>query len=1177
MKGIKAGQLQATIKIGILFIFILTGACCMPSAFAQPTYMMQNLTVDDCEGTLTDSEAGPEDGQYDHNEDFTFTICVDNADEIILAFNFFSTEDNYDVLAIYDGPNTASPLLASLTGVIQPPPVIVATSGCVTLHFISDDNIVAAGWELDWMVEIDDPVPPVIEVISVLDCPMESITFQFDFPVDCDVFTASNFSIIGPGGPSIAQVIPLDCVSGELGQLFEVVFGAELAQSGTYRLLFNGAIQDVCGEWHDVNANVVFDLANCPFTVEIELENDACEGDCGIVNAVVIGGDVGATYDFMWGHTFLNQASVNICTDVSVLLSVTVTDPVSLDMVIAQYTYVPLENPVILNPVQDTVCSSMGDHFYQSSLPGGLYTSMIIPSWLEADGRYQFWRWQNETMLSMDVVTYTAPNGCVDYDTVMVLPVNPGSIEAACVGAPDFMVNGGSPSGGIWQGPHVALDGTFSPVMVGSFVINYTAPNGCIGYKRINVEPGITMPDVDTICSSQEFDLVAVPYGGRWSGPGIVNAIVGRIRPWTVPSNQTYSYVYTLEGCTDTIDIFIQELWAGPDFSVCKSDSLMFLNQVGNWSGPGIYLPMENAFDISMLGPGTYTYTITAFGCTDDFKLYIEDPYAVPYAPISFCQEDTWYLLSDYVDYGPNWGTFTGPTIVESNDEWYFNPGLAGGGIHTIVFDAVGCQDSFTISVEPFADIPDYSFCELSPAQILTADPPGGTWSGPGFLDGASGLFDPQLLPPGIHYISYVSPAGCLSLDSIEIILRQPVTITGVDQVYCSSDTLIDVILMPSGGDFFINGIASPPQFNPSLLGTGTHELFYTRGTGPCGSVKRIFISVMPPIDGTGTPADSICIGDNTVVAVAATGGVGTLTYTWDQGLGFGSSHIVSPLNNTLYTVTVTDGCSEPFMSNAFVYVHQPFDIDLNTGPAVCYDDTSYVEIIPPLSGQYLIEWQLDSVYDSPYLEGNPGIYEVEITELFSGCKQTFDIQIPGPPPLSANFTITPNQACIDIIDNTIQVIDLATGYTDGILDFGDGTSPIPYVQGEFIEHDYEDIGDFLITLIVSNDLGCMDTLYRNICVENRVVIYVPNIFSPNGDGTNDVVKIDAYGMRDITWNVFTRWGENVFEAHSFDETWDGTNNGRSLNPGVYVIHIYYTDQETGEPGWHTSTVTLVK
>ena len=315
---------------------------------------------------------------------------------------------------------------------------------------------------------------------------------------------------------------------------------------------------------------------------------------------------------------------------VDMLISVTVTDPVSMEMVITQYTYVPLEVPAILNPIEDTVCSSRGDHWYMSSLPGGLYTSAIIPGNLQAEGRYQFWRWEDTQNLNTDIVTYEAPNGCVTYDTVLILPVYAGRIEAACLNGPDFMVTGGNPPGGEWQGPNISPSGVFSPTMPGSFIVTYTAPNGCTDNKRINVADGITMPDVDTICSSQQFDLEADPYGGRWSGPGIVNSIRGRIRPWLVAPNQTYTYVYEVAGCTDSIDVYIQELWAGPDLAACVTDSILSLNQQGDWSGPGVYLPADNAFDISMLGTGEYDYTISAFGCTDEFRLYIIDPYSSP-------------------------------------------------------------------------------------------------------------------------------------------------------------------------------------------------------------------------------------------------------------------------------------------------------------------------------------------------------------------------------------------------------------------------------------------------------------------------------------------------------------------------------------------------------------------
>jgi hypothetical protein len=249
---------------------------------------------------------------------------------------------------------------------------------------------------------------------------------------------------------------------------------------------------------------------NCPFDVAIDLVSDACAGDCGRLRAIIIG-DAGIPYVFAWSHTVQNQDVVDVCTDVPILISVTVTDPVSMEMVTEQYNYVPLENPVILNSLLDTFCSSRGDHYFQSSLPGGNYYSDIIPAGLQEQGRYQFWRWRNEPVLSMDIVTYVAPNGCEAYDTLFILPVNSGSIEAACAGAADFTANGGSPSGGVWGGPNITPAGVFSPVVAGSFIVNYTAPNGCSENKRINVEDGITMPDVDTICGPRELPTTLNP------------------------------------------------------------------------------------------------------------------------------------------------------------------------------------------------------------------------------------------------------------------------------------------------------------------------------------------------------------------------------------------------------------------------------------------------------------------------------------------------------------------------------------------------------------------------------------------------------------------------------------------------------------------------------------------
>ena len=330
-------------KIFVAFIFVIATSV---GLFGQPTYMMTNATVDDCEGTLLDSENGPEDGQYNHNENYVFTICQDDADEIVFTFDFFATEETYDVMTIYDGPDTNSVVLGVLSGVIQPPPSFVATSGCITIHFVSDDNIVATGWSASWTMDLDEPVPPELMAVGTVECPLQTAVFTFDTPIDCGNFDPANFSIVGPSSGSIVQVNPLDCdMATNLGQQFEIVLSNAIVIAGSYRLLFNGSIQDDCGEWHDVSANVLFDLSNCPIEVEIELVEAACGGDCGTVRVNIIGSS-SPVYEYDWSHTGLNQEEVLACTDDSLYITVTVTDPVTMQTATDDFWYYAMENPV---------------------------------------------------------------------------------------------------------------------------------------------------------------------------------------------------------------------------------------------------------------------------------------------------------------------------------------------------------------------------------------------------------------------------------------------------------------------------------------------------------------------------------------------------------------------------------------------------------------------------------------------------------------------------------------------------------------------------------------------------------------------------------------------------------------------------------------------------------------
>lgn len=1140
---------------------------------------MQNALVMDCEGVLLDSENGPEEGQYDHNEDYTFTICVPNAREIVLSFDFFATEENYDILTIYDGPDKNSPVIASYSGIIQPPPVVVANSGCITIHFVSDDNIVAIGWRARWSVTVEEPSSPLLSLDTAAVCPMASTVFVFDRPIDCENFDPANFSLIGPGSGSITRIEALDCdpVTG-LATRFRMYFSPELQTPGNYRVLFNGSVQDACGDWHDISANALFSLSNCPIEVEIELVEAACAGDCGTIRANIVGSS-SPVYDYEWSHTSENSQEVEVCTEDSLLVSVTVIDPVSGERTTASYMYRANRIPEILNPIDgDTICSSNGDHFYQTSIPGGEFFSRIIPDGERRSGRYQFWRWNNSNGLNEDIVLYRAPNGCEVRDSFFTLPINAGSIEAACLGSGSFMVNGGTPVGGSWSGSHISPTGMFDPVEEGRFYVRYTAPNGCSRTKEINVGNGISLPDVDTVCSSRRIELIDVsPYGGRWSGPGIVNSVRGTLEAWRPQPNATYQYVYEMNGCSDTLDIFIQEISAGPDRRVCDADSLLDVNIQGEWSGPANYVDSLSAFDISGLGNGKYNFRVTVNGCSDNFELEIITPELRIEDELFYCPYDEWFNLEDRLDLYPGNGSIAGPTVKDSADRWWVNPLHMGPGSHQLVFEALGCYDTVSLIVDSFAKIPPYEFCELSTATQLQASPAGGVWSGPGFLDEQIGLFDPQLLSVGEHYISYQAPNGCVTNDTIEIFLFEQVEIEGIGQQYCFNDSLISVQLTPPGGSFYINGVERSAMFNPIQYGEGNHELYYTKGVGVCASSRRKFVTVLPPISGRIEASnDSICVGESTVVSIDPEGGAGIISAVWDRGLGFGTSHIVNPDETTRYYVSLDDGCSETFRDSVQVYVHPIFSVDESVGPEVCFEDKTWVELSPPNRQEYSVEWLTDPVYSGFRFEGQPGIYSVLVTELFSGCAQEYDVILPGEAPLRANFSIIPNRPCIDIIDNEIQLIDLSVGYTDGYIDYGDGSPTESLVFGA-LRHEYVNPGEYTITMVVHNDLGCMDTLTAKLCVENKVRFFVPNAFTPNGDDKNDEFKVQLVGARNVRWSVFDRTGGLIFEALSENDSWDGSYNGKMLNPNVFVVKLSFEDQVTGASEVHYKTVTLIR
>jgi gliding motility-associated-like protein len=95
--------------------------------------------------------------------------------------------------------------------------------------------------------------------------------------------------------------------------------------------------------------------------------------------------------------------------------------------------------------------------------------------------------------------------------------------------------------------------------------------------------------------------------------------------------------------------------------------------------------------------------------------------------------------------------------------------------------------------------------------------------------------------------------------------------------------------------------------------------------------------------------------------------------------------------------------------------------------------------------------------------------------------------------------------------------------------------------------------------VITVEENGCTSQDTVSIIVSYEPVIFVPNIFSPNGDNNNDVLYVRGRGIDYVTFYVYDRWGEKVFESTRMEDGWDGTFRGKPMNPAVFVYYVEAT------------------
>ena len=519
------------------------------------------------------------------------------------------------------------------------------------------------------------------------------------------------------------------------------------------------------------------------------------------------------------------------------------------------------------------------------------------------------------------------------YDNIASTPVtiqNPGVL---CATASPVTL---TPSiiGGTWSGTGVnAATGVFNPTVagIGSWTINYSTGGACpsTGSTTIQVQAAITsvITAPTTLCSNAApVTLTANNAGGTWSGTG-VNAS-GLFTPSGAVGTQTITYTPAAGQCYSPGTANIQVIQTptvtitdvAPVCSTSPAFTLVSSLAGVTWSGTGVN-PATGLF--TPTAAGAFAITANATGscaASDNTIVNVVSPTTITLSgPAQVC------VSSGPVNYLSNQigGTWSGLPAVSAGGE--FSPNVAGvGGPYNLVYTLNDvCLSSQTISVEVleqlYVSINDNTaqLCSNGSPILLTANIPGGSWSGVG-VNPTSGLFNPNVSGAGDISIIYSIGGLCPNSDytTVTVVGAPAVNITQASP-FCLNSLNTTLTANPAGGTWSGTGILDPVSgsFSPSTAGVGPTSITYTYTSAPCTVTAISSVIVNPlPIVFAGNDA-VICSGASTGLQVT-----GASTYQWSinggAAVGLNNPNIsnpsASPTTTTTYSVLGVDanGCT---------------------------------------------------------------------------------------------------------------------------------------------------------------------------------------------------------------------------------------------------------------------------
>lgn len=346
-----------------------------------------------------------------------------------------------------------------------------------------------------------------------------------------------------------------------------------------------------------------------------------------------------------------------------------------------------------------------------------------------------------------------------------------------------------------------------------------------------------------------------------------------------------------------------------------------------------------------------------------------------------------------------------------------------------------------------------------------------------------------------------------------------------------------------------------------SLTPTSTQTIWLEVTDACTGTPAYDTISVSVPVFSplvlqTSSDITEICPYIPATIGVQPAGGSGQYTYLWTTNgvlSGIEDSLLVNPGSTSTYTITVTDFCGNSIQDTIhYTILSPPLVLQMNGPFEICPGDSVNLLVSPSGGyGDYYYNWSTTA--STPQITVAPQVTTSYFVQVSDEC-QTFTtaatatVQVVKP---MANFYIL-TQAPMQGLPVQLENASMnAWSYT---WSFGDG-------NGSFLvnpTHTYAQPGPYEITLIATDQKGCIDSISKWIEIAPERYIYLPNSFTPDDDGLNDYFYGRFTGLMSARFYIYNRWGEEVFFSDELNFVWDAKFEGIPVQDGTYTWYLIY-------------------